>query len=320
MWLIVFVGGVFCAFSGGVSADCIGTLSIPLHMNGQQTDLTWRGDIGGSGSGDVISTCQSPTEFPNDFRFTSLSDTAVCTNATDGKDYTVPVLADGSQIHPEGAMDKMGDETINGEIIQGWGILRQTTRLPLSGIFNNAYFDTQGSMDVSSLPAGSYQCKVKTAHFFVGSNSTNLQSAYSAGLATVVSGNRWGVGTASIQINSACAHDGPSRETIDFGTVTSNGETQAGPPTTVTLVCNYDVSSNNITYMLNSNNPVSGEPSTGHSIVVGLTNGANVTLNGGNVTPLTARKMSVDIESAIDTRNALAGVGNGSATLTFDYQ
>lgn len=120
---------------------------------------------------------------------------------------------------------------------------------------------------------------------------------------------------------AACAQDSSTPGTsIDFGTVTSNGTVQPGPLTTLGLICNYDVALNDVTYSLTSNNPVTGEPSTGQNVAVALTNGATVKLDGGNVTQPDPKKVSVNISPSIDTRGAIAGEGTGSATLTFTYE
>lgn len=120
---------------------------------------------------------------------------------------------------------------------------------------------------------------------------------------------------------AACGQDSSTTgATIDFSTVTSNGTIQQGPLTTLGLVCNYDVALNDVTYSLTSNNPVSGEPSTGHSVAVKLSNGATVRLDGGNVTQPDPKKVSVNITPSIDTQGAIAGEGSGSATLTFNYE
>lgn len=120
---------------------------------------------------------------------------------------------------------------------------------------------------------------------------------------------------------AACAQDSPTAgATIDFDTVTSNGSVQPGPLTTLGLVCNYDVALNDVTYSLTSNNPVTGEPSTGQNVAVALTNGATVKLDGGNVTQPDPKRVSVNITPSIDTRGATAGEGTGSATLTFTYE
>ncbi|WLS88718.1 hypothetical protein [Serratia marcescens] len=108
--------------------------------------------------------------------------------------------------------------------------------------------------------------------------------------------------------------------TIDFGTIISNGSVQSGPLTMLGLVCNYDVALNDVTYSLTSNNPVTGEPSAGQKVAVALTNGATVTLDGGNVTQPDPKRVSVNITPSIDTRGAAAGEGTGSATLTFNYE
>lgn len=119
----------------------------------------------------------------------------------------------------------------------------------------------------------------------------------------------------------ACGQDDhTSVATIDFGTITSNGSTQPGPLTTLELICNYDVALKSVEYSLTSNNPVTGEPSSGKKVSVALTNGATVTLNAGNITQPDSKKVSLDITSSIDTRKAIAGEGNGSATLIFNYE
>lgn len=176
-----------------------------------------------------------------------------------------------------------------------------------------------GVGDLTTLAPGDYTYSLTyyVGNAFAPTNSDVVSLIKNRGL----NGSTSSTPTKSFTGVAACAQDSPtSGTTIDFGTVTSNGTLQPGPLTTLGLVCNYDVALNDVTYSLTSNNPVTGEPSTGQNVAVALTNGATVTLDGGNVTQPDPKKVSVNITPSIDTRGAIAGEGTGSATLTFTYE
>ncbi len=188
-----------------------------------------------------------------------------------------------------------------------------------AGNHPGAVINTYGSGDLSELPPGEYTYSMT---YYVGgaltqSDAESLDFIRSYALQGAASSTPVETFTGV----AACAQDSPTAgATIDFGTVTSNGTVQPGPLTTMGLACNYDVALNDVTYSLTSNNPVSGEPSTGQSVAVKLSNGATVRLDGGNVTQPDPKKVSVNITPSIDTQGAIAGEGTGSATLTFNYE
>ncbi|HIF6628454.1 TPA: hypothetical protein ACX37D_004879 [Serratia marcescens] len=209
-----------------------------------------------------------------------------------------------------------------------WLIIGNVSSVPnhtcYSGISGNALGayvgpSAVGRGDLQYLPPGSYNVSIT---YYVGMvYATTSSEAISMIIAHGLDGDTSSTPVTPFTGVAACGQDSPtSGETIDFGTVTSNGTIQPGPLTTLGLVCNYDVALNDVTYSLTSNNPVTGEPSTGQNVAVALTNGATVTLNGGSVTQPDPKKVSVNITPSIDTRGATAGEGAGSATLTFNYE
>jgi hypothetical protein len=119
---------------------------------------------------------------------------------------------------------------------------------------------------------------------------------------------------------AACGEaDGANGATIDFGTITSNGQLQPGPTTSLALACNYDISKNDVTYLLKSNNPVAGQPDSGESVEVQLSNGAVVHLGNQGLKQLAPNKIGLDLSPLIDTAGVTPGEGTGSAVLTFTY-
>lgn len=211
---------------------------------------------------------------------------------------------------------------LDGWVILGSNFLQQITcrNVGYSGAWTlQQTVNAQGSGDLRTLPPGEYSFSMT---YYVGNS---FGTSYADTLNLIKNHGLEGAASSTPVTPftgvAACAQDSPTAgETIDFGTVTSNGTVQPGPLTTLGLVCNYDVALNDVTYSLTSNNPVTGEPSTGQNVAVALTNGATVKLDGGNVTQPDPKKVSVNITPSIDTRGATAGEGTGSATLTFTYE
>ncbi len=209
-----------------------------------------------------------------------------------------------------------------------WLIIGDVSSVPnhtcysgISGYAPGAYVGPTaiGRGNLQDVPPGSYNVSLT---YYVGLvYATTSSEAISMIIAHGLDGETSSTPVTPFTGVAACGQDSPtSGATIDFGTVTSNGTIQPGPLTTLGLVCNYDVALNDVTYSLTSNNPVTGEPSTGQNVAVALTNGAMVKLDGGNVTQPDPKRVSVNITPSIDARGATAGEGTGSATLTFNYE
>lgn len=201
-----------------VLADCYGIIPLPLSMNGNQNQLQWSGSIGGYGVGKVNSTCTSPGGYKYDFRYNIVEHTASCINKLNNQIYYVPVSTSGASI-TTGAMNKLGVLSSGNSQFDVWGRLfdSPSSRLPVGNGSLSGFYSTDAQIDISLLPAGNYQCRVRNAHGAYGSNINNVMLGINDLFNFALSTDGWATGYVDVTAYSACSV--PDSVNITHGSV-----------------------------------------------------------------------------------------------------
>ena len=233
----------FCIFissslwNGVALADCYGTISLPLSMRGTQNQLQWSGSIGGQGGGRVNSNCTSPTGYNYDFRYNIVEKKASCFNTLDNKVYYAPVSTSGASIDV-GAMDKLAVLSSGDNQFDIWGRLYRSpsSSLPVGTGGFSGFYSTSARLDISSLPAGNYQCRVRNAHGAYGSNTNDVNLGVNKLFNFTVSSNGWATGYVNVKVNSACSI--PDSVSLEHGPVTTGMRDVKRQE--IKIICNRD--------------------------------------------------------------------------------
>ncbi|MDI0796281.1 hypothetical protein [Escherichia coli] len=185
-------------------SDCAVIYSFPLTLTGAQSGLSWSGSVGGHGVGSYISTCPKPYKY--DYRYNIVSKNAVCTNQADSKNYIVTVSTIGASVDT-GAMERYPDLYSGNESFEVWGKSYPAGGIPLAGSAQiYGFYTTRITMDISSLPVGSFSCVIKNTHGAYGSETNNPESGskliFNRALSLGASG--WATGRVNVSVNSAC--------------------------------------------------------------------------------------------------------------------
>ncbi|EBG6822367.1 hypothetical protein FJB87_20525 [Salmonella enterica subsp. enterica] len=225
-------------FSEQVSAECAAAISLPLAMNGTQTQLMWSGTIGGSGSGHAISNCPAVDDkrYLYDFRYNIIETNASCVNTGSGSVFSAPVITDSAVIQT-GSMQKLNSIIFAGKTYDIWGALFAS---PASNLgFNSTYggsYTTNARINISSLPAGNYRCNVKNSHGAFRTDINSLESGAQSIFNYTEQSGGWATGEVNITMNASCSI--PDSLNINHGTLKS-GE-QNAKQDVIKITCNKD--------------------------------------------------------------------------------
>ncbi|EHP1068103.1 hypothetical protein KNZ44_005187, partial [Escherichia coli] len=207
----------------------------------QQDGLRWIGKVGGSGSGRSDSTCTSPTQTRYDFRYNIIENTATCTNELTKKMYQAPVSTTTASI-ATGQMTKLTSVSYGRNKFDVWGSLFRapSITLPVGKKALSGFYETSIQVDVSSLPAGNYQCRIRNVHGAFGSNTNNIVPGVNKIFNLALSTNGWATGYFGVTIDTACSIISPDNIIIEHGSIPTGKEHLAKKEFRVT--CNKDSS------------------------------------------------------------------------------
>lgn len=242
----------YVSFSDQVSAECAAAISLPLAMNGTQTQLMWSGTIGGNGYGHAISNCPSvgDKKYMYDFRYNIIETSASCVNTGSGEIYSAPVFTDSAVIST-GSMQKFNSIILAGKTYDIWGALYAS---PASNHgFNSTYggvYSTNTRIDISSLPAGNYRCNVKNSHGAFRTDINSPESGTQSIFNYTEQNGGWATGEVNITMNASCSI--PDSLNINHGTLKS-GE-QNVKQDVIKITCNKDY---NLSVTLNADGDLS---------------------------------------------------------------
>ncbi|ECD5144100.1 hypothetical protein E1460_23350 [Salmonella enterica subsp. enterica serovar Caracas] len=223
-------------------ADCTGAISLPLFMNGSQTQLMWSGTIGGSGSGQATSNCPAITYKPSryDFRYNLIETQASCINNSTGQVYLAPITTDSAVIET-GAMQKLNPIISGGKTYDIWGGLYAN---PASGQgFTGSYggsYSTKARLDISALPAGSYRCSIKNSHGIFRTDTNSIELGTQKVFDYTEKNGGWATGDVNVTMKASCSV--PDSLNIIHGTLMT-GE-QNTKQETIKVTCNRDFTIN----------------------------------------------------------------------------
>ncbi len=199
--LVFFLSVMSCS----AWADCYGLWSLPLSLSGTQNQLLFSGRVGGSGNGQGYSTCPNRGAYTYDFRYNIVSNTATCQNSITGKNYNAPVVVTGGSIS-SGALSKLTTKQYGGETFDIWGrfFVSPSNIPPMTSGTTGGMYNMDITMDVSSLPSGSYSCSIKNAHAGYATNTNSVSTGIDTVFNAVVARNFWAYGSVPITIQAAC--------------------------------------------------------------------------------------------------------------------
>ncbi|EEC2209452.1 TPA: hypothetical protein ACXE5S_004557 [Escherichia coli] len=306
---------IFIFISKSVLADCKAIITLPLSMTGRQTELLWTGSVGGSGSGNTLSTCTGSERYQFDYRYNVVATRAICSDRQSNHSYSLPLLTTGANIDT-GPMTKVGSGVWNGITFDFWAGLFKSPAgpIPVTGGSNGRY-STNAQIDIRSLPAGTYSCVVYNSHgaYVTNSNDTvNIQRG-AMEVFQYAASNGWATGNVNITINSACQI--PGTLNINHGVVTSGNTVIKDEK--LPIICNKD---NSLKVSLKGTVEDNG-------IIVNLgTSGSKSKLSILNDNILSAaitKNVKSNISTDITLRSELtakgSGIQEGSAVLQITY-
>ncbi|MEF9709331.1 hypothetical protein RBH39_23615 [Escherichia coli] len=313
-----FIAVVFIFWFSPAFADCYGIISLPLSMDGNQNQLQWAGSIGGSGRGNVNSTCTSSTGYKYDFRYNIVEQMANCVNMSTNQTYYAPVSTSGAFIS-SGAMDKLSVLSSGNSYFDVWGRLFQSpsATLPVGTGGFSGYYSTTAQIDISALPAGNYQCKVRNIHGAYGSNTNNIMLGVNKLFNLTLSSNGWATGYVDVIVNSACSV--PDSIDINHGSVMT-GSTSV-KKSGFRVLCNSD---NKVKITLYADS-VSSEgvvvnvgDSGSKSILSLLDNSGNDSGNTLNVNVTSNTSYTFNLLSVLHAKGSGTQTGNAIARIQYD--
>ena len=224
-------------YSQFILADCYGSISLPLSMDGKQNQLQWNGSIGGKGIGSAHSSCISSGGDKYDFRYNIIETIASCTNTITNKTYYAPVSTTGASV-AQGAMSKLSNLSSGNSKFEAWGRLSWSpaVKLPVTTSHTGGIYNTMATIDISSIPAGDYSCRVRNIHGAYGSNSNDITKGLSSVFNFALTSGRWATGYVNVKINASCVI--PDSININHGAIAAG--TSSIKSNTFKISCNRD--------------------------------------------------------------------------------
>lgn len=116
-------------------------------------------------------------------------------------------------------MSKLAVKQGDGGSFDIWGRLFKSpaSNLPVGTKGISGQYKTSAEMDLSSLPAGQYSCRVRNTHMAYGTDDNNVEKGINDMFNYAVSKNGWATGSVNITINATCSI--PDSLNIDHGAV-----------------------------------------------------------------------------------------------------
>ena len=309
----------FVLFSAqAFGADCTVIYSLPLNLPGTQNGLSYNGKVEGKGVGPCTSTCSTLYQF--DYRYNFISKTAVCTNLADNRNYTASVRTLSADVD-NGAMSRYPDLSAGNELFEVWVSKRyRPFSAPTVGMTSvYGYYSTNMTMDVSSLPAGRFSCKIKNTHGAYESQDDNpmrgAQVVFNRALS--LGANGWATGSVNISINAACRINNTQTVLgIDHGSVLSG--TESVKQVSMPVICNKD---SNVTVRL------SGGVAQNDGVLVNVGASKSLVSVSSHDSGADAAQLSVNVKNNVNTNIVVksklmakgSGYQSGNVIMTVTY-